>query len=95
MMCGTSFYEFLTEQYVTLARMDRNSFINDPVLLWETTDGLRCTVRRCPSGPPFEITIHRDAEIVRQMTFEHDEDASAFAVAAMHEGNRCNATPHA
>ena len=55
-----------------------------PIVLWEH-DGVRCTFQRRESGPPYEVVLHlRDRTIVR--VFEHDEDASTFAINAMKDG---------
>src|SRR5215217_6725036 len=59
----------------------------EQVVLWETAGGLRCTFDRRPTGPPFEVTVVRGTDVVTRMAFEHDEDAAAFAIAAMHQGD--------
>ena len=67
--------------------MDPGTVHRDDVLLWETEDGLRCTFVRRASDRPFEVTIQRGPEVLKQLRFEHDEDAAAFAIAAMHAGD--------
>jgi hypothetical protein len=67
--------------------MDPATTHRDDVLLWETEDGLRCTFARLASSPPFEITIQRGPDVLKRLTFEHDEDAADFAIAAMHAGD--------
>ena len=57
------------------------------IVLWETVDGVRCISARREDGPPFEITITQRNNVLRRMAFEHDEDAAAFAIAAMHEAD--------
>jgi hypothetical protein len=56
------------------------------VPLWEAGT-VRCTFLRRASGLAFEITITCGSEVVSRRAFEHDEDASAFAIAAMHRAN--------
>jgi hypothetical protein len=57
------------------------------VVLWETPLGLRCISVRRDAGPPFEITIAHGDTILCRMSFQLNDDAVAFAIAAMYEGD--------
>ena len=61
------------------------------IVLWETAAGLRCTFALRASGPPFEVTVQRGGEILKQAVFEHDEDAATFAIAAMRDSKSFDA----
>ena len=62
--------------------------VNDgDIVLWENAAGLRCTFARRPSGPPYEVTLQRGADILQRVAFEHDVDASNFAIAAMRDSS--------
>jgi hypothetical protein len=54
-----------------------------PILLWGSPAGLHCILTRHAAPKPFEVKVLRGDSLVRWRTFERDEDASAFAIAAM------------
>jgi hypothetical protein len=54
-----------------------------PILLWGSLAGVHCILTRHAAPKPFEVKVLRGDSLVRWRTFERDEDASAFAVAAM------------
>ena len=58
-------------------------FSNDPVLLWGSPSGIHCTLIRQGPQKPFIIMIRDGADIIKYLTFERGEDASAFAIWAM------------
>ena len=60
----------------------------DPVILWESPTGIRCTSVRRQTGPPFEIIIAAGDRVLRRLAFEHDEDAAAWAISAMYDAER-------
>jgi hypothetical protein len=53
------------------------------VVLWQSSDGRRCTSIHRTTGPPFEIIITHGDTVLSQMTFADDEAAANFAIAAM------------
>ncbi len=63
--------------------MSNSPFSNAPILLWGSPNGLHCSLTRCPEGPPFEVTVFSGAHRIKRATFEHDENASDFAIAEM------------
>jgi hypothetical protein len=54
-----------------------------PILLWGSPAGVHCVLTRHAAPKPFEVKVLRGDSLVRWRTFERDEDASAFAIAAM------------
>ena len=54
-----------------------------PILLWGSPAGVHCILTRHAAPKPFEVKVLRGDSLVRWRTFERDEDASAFALAAM------------
>ena len=54
-----------------------------PILLWGSRAGVHCILTRHAAPKPFEVKVLRGDSLVRWRTFERDEDASAFAIAAM------------
>jgi hypothetical protein len=63
--------------------MSNSPFSNAPVLLWGSLNDLHCSLTRCTDGPPFEISVFSGAHRIKRLAFEHDEDASDFAIAEM------------
>jgi hypothetical protein len=57
------------------------------IVLWETTNGVRCSRVRRESGVPIEITVAHGDKILCRMSFQLSEDATTFAIAAMYEGD--------
>jgi hypothetical protein len=60
-----------------------HGFPNDPALLWGSPSGIHCTL--IGQGPlkPFIIMILDGADIIKRLTFERGDDASAFAIWSM------------
>ena len=56
------------------------------VVLWKSSCGFRCTLRRRVAGPPFEISVERGPVLLWRAEFKHSEDAAAFAIQAMNCG---------
>jgi hypothetical protein len=54
-----------------------------PILLWGSPAGVHCILTRHAAPKPFEVKVLRGDSLVRWRTFERDEDASAFAIAAL------------
>ena len=63
--------------------MSVSPFNNVPLLLWGSVGSLHCSLRHCSDGPPFEITVFSGAHRIKLAVFEHDQEASDFAIAEM------------
>jgi hypothetical protein len=63
--------------------MSVSPFSNVPILLWGSLDSLHCFLRRCSDGLPFEISVFSGAHRIKLAVFEHDQEASDFAIAEM------------
>jgi hypothetical protein len=66
-----------------LLDMSVSPFSNAPILLWGSLGSLHCFLRRCPDGLPFEISVFSGALRIKLAVFEHDQEASDFAIAEM------------
>jgi hypothetical protein len=54
-------------------------------ILWQTSEGVRCTSTRRAAGASVEITITHGDKVLTKVAFRRDENATAFATAALGE----------
>jgi len=51
--------------------------------LWETADGVRCTLTTAPAGPPFLVAIWQHTLLIKTVCFDSHEAAIECAIDAL------------